>query len=199
MKSFNCKKYCNGLLCKYCTPFIKKENPINGIRCNFIGDNKLILVMQRPPLYYTPIIIEQFKKNNIKSIYNLQEIGEHPDCGIGPLLESGFTYDPQDFIKEDINYYHYPWTDMTSPALELIEDCVLKMIKDVETSFKIAIHCHSGLNRCSILVACFLIHFDKISSEKAIDIVRRDRKGTLTFDSQIQTVKEYEQYLNTKY
>ena len=36
---------------------------------------------------------------NIRSIFNLEVINEHPFCGNGILKESGFSYDPQDFIK----------------------------------------------------------------------------------------------------
>lgn len=37
----------------------------------------------------------------IRSIFNLQSRNEHKDCGQGILKESGFSYDPNDFIKEE--------------------------------------------------------------------------------------------------
>jgi hypothetical protein len=50
-------------------------------------------------------IIHQFKILNIKSIFNLQVKNEHVFCGQRVLKESGFSYDPQDFIKNGGIYY----------------------------------------------------------------------------------------------
>lgn len=48
-------------------------------------------------------IIAQFQGWSIKTIINLQTPGEHASCG-GPLDESGFTYDPNIFMKNDSRY-----------------------------------------------------------------------------------------------
>ena len=45
-------------------------------------------------------IIEQFHEWSIKTIINLQTPGEHASCG-GPILQSGFTYDPNIFMKNN--------------------------------------------------------------------------------------------------
>ena len=59
-----------------------------------------ILAMARPSTaqILKDNIIAQFQGWSIKTLINLQTPGEHASCG-GPLEESGFTYDPNEFMK----------------------------------------------------------------------------------------------------
>lgn len=59
-----------------------------------------VLAMARPSTaqLIKKNVIEQFKGWSIKTIINLQTPGEHSSCG-GNLEESGFTYDPNHFMK----------------------------------------------------------------------------------------------------
>ena len=54
-------------------------------------------------------VVEQFQAAGIKSIINLQTPGEHASCGPNLLLQSAFTYDPNDFMTRDIFYYNFAW------------------------------------------------------------------------------------------
>jgi hypothetical protein len=49
-------------------------------------------------------IVEQFKKENITSIINLQERFEHRHCGDGIDNESGFSYKPEEFMNDSSRY-----------------------------------------------------------------------------------------------
>jgi len=51
-------------------------------------------------------IIAQFQGWSIKTIINLQTPGEHASCG-DPLEESGFTYDPNIFMKNNSKFRIY--------------------------------------------------------------------------------------------
>jgi hypothetical protein len=42
-----------------------------------------------------------FKRAGLRSIINLQSRGEHKDCGEGNLPHTGYSYDPNDFSKEE--------------------------------------------------------------------------------------------------
>lgn len=59
-----------------------------------------VLAMARPSTaqLLKKHVISQFQEWSIKTIINLQTPGEHGSCG-GPLEESGFTYDPSEFMK----------------------------------------------------------------------------------------------------
>jgi hypothetical protein len=43
--------------------------------------------------------LNQTKRFEIRSIFNLQSRGEHKDCGDGNLEVSGFSYDPISFSE----------------------------------------------------------------------------------------------------
>ena len=47
----------------------------------------------------------------IKSIINLQTPGEHASCGPNLQQANGFTYDPNEFMSQDIFYYNFAWKD----------------------------------------------------------------------------------------
>ena len=47
----------------------------------------------------------------IRSVINLQTPGEHASCGPHLQQAKGFTYDPNDFMSEDIFYYNFAWKD----------------------------------------------------------------------------------------
>ena len=49
--------------------------------------------------------------------------GEHASCG--PKLESsGFTYDPNDFMKNNIFYYNFTWKDYGEVSMANLLDMV---------------------------------------------------------------------------
>lgn len=68
-------------------------------------------------------------------IVNLQREGEHPYCGPNKKLElrSGFTYEPQAFISEDIQVKLAGWKDMSIPdSLNF----VLETVKEISVTIK---------------------------------------------------------------
>ena len=74
---------------------------------------------------------------------NLQTLGEHSHCGPG-LEKDGFTYNPEDLMRNDIYFYNYPWPDYGTPMLSTILD-VIKVVDFSCNMGKVAIHCHAGL------------------------------------------------------
>ena len=62
------------------------------------------------PVFYN-ITIVFLQKANIKSIINLQTPGEHASCGPNLQHVNGFTYDPNEFMSQDIFYYNFAWKD----------------------------------------------------------------------------------------
>ena len=52
----------------------------------------------------------------IRSIINLQTPGEHASCGPNLQQANGFTYDPNEFMSQDIFYYNFAWKDYGEAA-----------------------------------------------------------------------------------
>ena len=103
--------FCRGKYCNRCGPsaFLNQlpPGPIDGLHSNWVtGD---VLACQRPSsrIIREFDLIDQFRRNRITAIVNLQEPGEHPFCGDGINKESGFSYRPEEFMNENIYFYNF--------------------------------------------------------------------------------------------
>ncbi|XP_062621924.1 protein tyrosine phosphatase domain-containing protein 1-like isoform X2 [Saccostrea cucullata] len=200
-----CALFCGGKKCKYCRSenWTPEQMDINGLYSNWVTDN--ILAMARPSTKQIKEhkIIEQFKKHDIKSVLNLQKPGEHADCGEG-LEKMGFSYDPQLFMDNDIFFYNFGCDacdmikakkpDYGVAALSTILDMV-KVIQFGVSEGKVAVHCHAGLGRTGVIIACYLVFTNRMSGSEAIHYVRVKRTGAIQTRGQMQCVQEFEQYL----
>jgi protein tyrosine phosphatase domain-containing protein 1 len=130
-------------------------------------------------------------------ILNLQEVGEHASCGPGNLPGSGFTYEFNPFMAAKIGVYNFSWRDMGVPSLDRIMDIVQVMdhIVNVEGR-KVAVHCHAGLGRTGLAIACFFVFARLHPSADAVREVRKFRSGALQTSRQVLFVSVFEQYID---
>jgi protein tyrosine phosphatase domain-containing protein 1 len=100
--------FCGGAACKFENGENWPESAFSGVYSNWITPS--ILAMARPS---TSQIIKHdlVKTLGIHSIFNLQLRGEHASCGEGNE-QSGFSYDPQLFMDNNIFFYNFGWPDM---------------------------------------------------------------------------------------
>ena len=57
-------------------------------------------------------------------------------------------------------------------------ESILDMVKVVDFALrggKVAIHCHAGLGRTGVLIACYLVYSQRMSGDEAITLVRSNR------------------------
>ena len=71
-------------------------------------------------------------------------------------------------------FYNYGWVDYGVPTLESVLDMV-KVVDFAVREGKVAVHCHAGLGRTGVLVACYLVYSRRIGGDEAITIVREKR------------------------
>ena len=62
------------------------------------------------------------------------------------MHESGFTYDPADFMKANIFFYNFAWKDFGEASMVGLLDMV-KVLSFALSEGKVAVHCHAGLGR----------------------------------------------------
>ncbi|ELU17718.1 hypothetical protein CAPTEDRAFT_229133 [Capitella teleta] len=193
-----CKSFCGGRKCKYCNvnqvgKWNEKQCEIKGIFSNWVTDN--ILAMARPVTVNIEEfnIIDQFKENGIKSIINLQLSGEHSTCGNGNE-EGGFSYKPQQFMDEGIFFYNFGWEDYGVGTLGSILD-VVKVMQFSVSEGKTAVHCHAGLGRTGVTIACYLVFTNAMDPYDAIHYVRSKRRGAIQTQSQIECIHQFSTYL----
>ncbi|KNE57881.1 hypothetical protein AMAG_04726 [Allomyces macrogynus ATCC 38327] len=187
---------CGGRACKYCgVPNLWPDNAIDGLYSNWITPE--ILAMQRPaaPLMREHDLPARFRDQGIGAIVNLQQLREHPTCGFGVLEGIGLAYDPEEWMREGFFYYHFSWEDMNVPALDLMMNIVKIMANEIDSGRKVAVHCHAGLGRTGLAIACYLVYQGPFTAEEAVSLVRSQRPGSVQTAKQTGFVHLFKSYL----
>ncbi|XP_034885117.1 protein tyrosine phosphatase domain-containing protein 1 isoform X1 [Mirounga leonina] len=191
-----CSLACGGRACKYESParWGEQEQAINGVYSSWVTEN--ILAMARPSteLLEKYRLIEQFHSHGIKTVINLQRPGEHASCGNPLEQESGFTYLPEAFMEAGIYFYNFGWKDYGVASLTTILDMVKVMTFALQEG-KVAVHCHAGLGRTGVLIACYLVFATRMTADQAIIFVRAKRPNSIQTRGQLLCVREFTQFL----
>jgi len=138
-------------------------------------------------------VIDQFHQHNIGAIINLQQAGEHRDCGDG-IINNEFSYSPDDFMRANIFYYNFGWKDMKVPPMELVLNIVQVMCFTLSQNKKIAIHCHAGLGRTGLVIGCYLVYTNQLSAEDAIMQVRTHRPLSIQTTKQANFIHAFAEF-----
>ncbi|KAL0480326.1 tyrosine phosphatase domain-containing protein [Acrasis kona] len=195
--SFQCH-FCGGDKCRH-EDFNKTVgNPaIYGLHSNYVTDNIIASQRLSSRLIQQHDIYAQFKKHKVFAIVNLQERGEHPHCGDGNLIESGFSYSPEEVMSHNINFYNFFWRDMSTPSnAQYVMNIMHVMHSDIEKGGKVLVHCHAGLGRTGLIIACYLL-YSKFSNtpEEAINFTRQHRAKSIQTQNQVNYVYIFHEYL----
>nr|XP_054750216.1 protein tyrosine phosphatase domain-containing protein 1-like [Lytechinus pictus] len=193
--SMQCSMFCGGKGCKYDNPskWSEDQMAIKGLFSHWV--TKRILAMSRPSTDAVKKydIIGQFKEHGIKAVINLQTPGEHAHCGLG-LEPGGFSYDQEQFMDNDIFFYNFGWDDYGVKSLTFILDMVKVMTFAIKEG-KVAVHCHAGLGRTGVLIACYLIYAKRFDGDHAIHFVREKRPGSIQTKGQVECCQQFAQFL----
>lgn len=73
-----------------------------------------------------------------------------------------------------VYFYNYGWVDYGVPTVESVLDMV-KVLDFALEEGKVAVHCHAGLGRTGVLVACYLVFSGRLTGDEAIAHVRAKR------------------------
>ncbi|XP_071780691.2 protein tyrosine phosphatase domain-containing protein 1 [Centroberyx gerrardi] len=191
-----CSMGCGGEACKYDNPsyWSDEKQAVKGLYSSWVTDH--LLAMSRPSteIIEKYNIIDQFKRSGIKTVINLQKPGEHASCGNPLEPESGFSYRPDVFMENDIYFYNFGWDDYGVANLTTLLDMVKVMAFALQEG-KIAVHCHAGLGRTGVVLACFLAYATRMSADQAILYVRAKRPNSIQTRGQLQCVRHFVKFL----
>ncbi|XP_047678515.1 protein tyrosine phosphatase domain-containing protein 1 [Tachysurus fulvidraco] len=194
-----CLLACGGRDCRYEGPVCWRpsQQAIKGLFSSWMTDD--IVAMARPStnLIKAYNIIDQFKKLNIKSIINMQLPGEHAHCGPDLEPDSGFTYSPQIFMENQIYFYNFGMADFGVSPLDGILNAVKVLAFSVQEG-KVAVHCHAGLGRTGVLIACYLIYTLRISANEAVHYVRIKRPSSIQTRAQLNLVFDFARLIRSQ-
>ncbi|XP_076027534.1 protein tyrosine phosphatase domain-containing protein 1 [Genypterus blacodes] len=191
-----CSMACGGKACKYENPsrWSNDEQAIKGLYSSWITDSLLAMARPSTEIIEKYNIMEQFQRCGLRTVINLQRPGEHASCGNSLEQESGFTYRPETFMEAGIYYYNFGWKDYGVASLTTILDMVKVMSFGVQEG-KMAVHCHAGLGRTGVLLACYLVFTSRMSADQAILFVRAKRPNSIQTRGQLLCVREFAQFL----
>lgn len=198
----HCSLFCGGRRCKFerWSAITRKEQErcaIQGLISNWVGED--LIASQRPSSSLFPkfSLIQQFKAKKVTAVVNLQEKGEHRNCGPdGILTSTGYSYSANDdLMANGITCYEYPWADMTTPEQDVVLRSIQVMDNHVRSKGKVLVHCHAGLGRTGLLIACYYVYRYHMSSWEAIHLVRGSRPGAIQTPHQFKFICSFEQHL----
>lgn len=194
-QAIQCAIFCGGSRCKYenSKAWPPVHMAIQNIFSHWVTDDVLAMARPNTAQIIKKDIIAQFQGWSIKTIINLQTPGEHASCG-GPLEESGFTYDPNVFMKHGIYYYNFALKDYGDATMSKLLDMV-KVVAFAVQEGRVAIHCHAGLGRTGVLIACYLIYSLRVRANDAIRFVRMKRPSAIQTRGQILCIQEFEHFV----
>lgn len=203
--------FCGGEQCRHENWRNHKNPAIIGLHSDEITPD--IFASQRPStcLMKQYNLIQKFKEKNIGLIVNLQLEGEHSLCGpqmnkkllqyneanqkSGCLEPSGFSYNPNDFISEDIQVRISGWEDMTVPESLVY---MLDIVKEMATMIicnkkKVLVHCHAGFGRTGMVIACYMIYTTNRTCHDIILQIRKKRPTSIQKQIQEEFIEKFYQ------
>ncbi|XP_017343393.3 protein tyrosine phosphatase domain-containing protein 1 [Ictalurus punctatus] len=192
----HCSIGCGGRACKYedASRWSEDQQAIRGIYSSWITDNLLAMARPSTEIMERYNIIEQFQRCGLRTVINLQRPGEHADCGNPLEPDSGFTYRPETFMEAGIYFYNFGWNDYGVASLTAILDMVKVMCFSMQEG-KIAVHCHAGLGRTGVLLACFLVFTSRMTANQAVLLVRSKRPNSIQTRGQLACVWNFAKFL----
>ncbi|XP_068131987.1 protein tyrosine phosphatase domain-containing protein 1-like isoform X2 [Hyperolius riggenbachi] len=195
-----CSLTCGGRECRYESPecWSVEQQAIRGLYSSWITEE--ILAMSRPStrLIKEYNLTEQFHRFGICTVVNAQIPWEHGYCGDPLEPQSGFSYRPQDFMDCGICFYNFGLPDFGVVSVPRILDAV-KVIAFASREGRVAVHCHAGLGRTGVLIACYLIYSCRVNAADAIRFVRLRRPGSIQTGSQVSVVYDFALFLSSQW
>ena len=121
--------------------------------------------------------IDWVKQEGVKSIVTIRE---------EPLED--------EWIK-DINYLHVHSNDMGIPEFSDLVDSVDFIHQRITNDEPVMVHCLAGLGRTGTILACYLIKYENMSADDAVEKVRRERHGSIQSFSQEEIIFRFEKFV----
>ena len=121
--------------------------------------------------------VDWVKQEGVKSIVTIRE---------EPLED--------EWIK-DVNYLHVHSNDMGIPEFSDLVDSVDFIHQRITNDEPVMVHCLAGLGRTGTILACYLIKYEDMTANDAIEKVRRERHGSIQSFSQEEIIFRFEKFV----
>ena len=99
-----------------------------------------------------------------------------------------------DWVK-DVSYLHVYSNDMNVPEFDDLVSAVDFIHSRIINNEPVMVHCLAGLGRTGTILACYLIKYEDMTADDAIEKVRRERHGSIQSFSQEEIIFRFEKFV----
>ena len=117
--------------------------------------------------------VQWVKDQGVKSIVTIRE----------EPLEDSWT--------KDVNYLHVHSNDMGVPEFDDLVNTVDFIHTRITNNEPVMVHCLAGMGRTGTILACYLIKYQEMSAEEAIQKVREERPGSIQSFTQEEIIFQF--------
>ena len=100
----------------------------------------------------------------------------------------------ESWIK-DVNYLHVLSNDMSVPKFDDLVHAVDFIHSRITNNEPVLVHCLAGMGRTGVILACYLIKYQKMSASEATEKVREERPGSIQSYPQEEIIFQFEKSL----
>ena len=100
-----------------------------------------------------------------------------------------------DWIK-NVNYLHVMSNDMGVPEFDDLTNTVDFIHQRLNDKEPVMVHCLAGLGRTGTILASYLVKYENMSADEAIEKVRKIRPGSIQSYPQEEMIFRFEKSLN---
>ena len=100
-----------------------------------------------------------------------------------------------DWIK-NVNYLHVMSNDMGVPEFDDLTNTVDFIHQRLNDEEPVMVHCLAGLGRTGTILASYLVKYENMSADEAIEKVREIRPGSIQSYPQEEMIFQFEKSLN---
>ena len=100
----------------------------------------------------------------------------------------------ESWIK-DVNYLHVLSNDMSVPEFDDLVHAVDFIHSRITNNEPVLVHCLAGMGRTGVILACYLVKYQKMSASEATEKVREERPGSIQSHPQEEIIFRFEKSL----
>ena len=100
----------------------------------------------------------------------------------------------ESWIK-DVNYLHILSNDMSVPEFDDLIYAVDFIHRRITNNEPVLVHCLAGMGRTGVILACYLVKYQKMSASEATEKIREERPGSIQSYPQEEIIFRFEKSL----
>jgi len=100
-----------------------------------------------------------------------------------------------EYNRQGLSVIHLPIPDFSTPPMDTLDRAVLCSLDEIRSGKNLVAHCHAGMGRTGLFLACLAIRGLQLSAGEAIHWVRKAVPGAIETPDQIRFVRDYGDHL----